>query len=145
MATGTILPREKLATTHMTSPEGPTTSHYLEIITNEVLVSNQIDYRGPRHLYDSARNLATLPIQEKLLDMNVQWFRGGLVLKTHRHFTQYHSIQGLRVIKKKEEDNLATRKHRLTGESWVPREKSSPPETIRIFPKSSRFVKELVN
>ena len=41
----------------------------------------------------------TLPIQEQLLHINVQWFRGGLVCKAHRPVC--HSTLGLRVMKKK--------------------------------------------
>jgi len=39
------------------------------------------------------------PRSEKLLFLNLQRFRGGLVFKAHRLF--YHSTLGLRVIKKK--------------------------------------------
>jgi len=44
---------------------------------------------------------------EQLLGRNVQWFRGGLVFKAHRLL--YRSTLGLRVIKKRreEEDGVA--------------------------------------
>ena len=45
-----------------------------------------------------APNLVQLSIYEQLLDINVQWFRGGLVFKAHN--LVYHSTLGLRVMKK---------------------------------------------
>ena len=55
---------------------------------------------------------------EQLLDRNVQWFRGGLVLKAQRLL--YHSTLGLRVIKQK-------RKRRLSTPNPVPARKSETP------------------
>ena len=42
--------------------------------------------------------------RDRLLHINVQLFRGGLVFKAHRLL--YHSTLGLRVIKKKTKDGV---------------------------------------
>ena len=45
------------------------------------------------------RGIRPMPLWEQLLYRDVQWFRGGLAFKAHRLL--YHSILGLRVIKKR--------------------------------------------
>jgi len=51
-----------------------------------------------------APNLVQLSIYEQLLDINVQWFRGGLVFKAPRLL--YHSTLGLRVIIKQKKSTI---------------------------------------
>jgi len=66
---------------------------------------------NPDHRVD--RGHALLPLVQalgkahRLLDINVQRFRGGLVFKAHR--LVYHSTLGLRVIKKKKKKKTSAR------------------------------------
>ena len=60
-----------------------------------------------RHPTTEDRGSVQLSISEQLLGRNVKQFRGGLVLKAHR--LVYRSTLGLRVIKKKREEDRGTR------------------------------------